>query len=160
MRARLPTQVPLMVCHPKLLSSSSEAQNEAVACFWGDMRAITCASVRNDPLTMRAPSWILKTASSVLILTDRPGADRKLYSALWRPRKSAEPPNAKLICGSRKIRELRAHASSEAGKAAYNSSIAGGLDTEVQAPKRPASICVSAGVFMVLPELDPDLPLS
>ena len=59
----------------------------------GDESAVDC-----EHTVMRDEDRLL----SVLTLTDRPGAERKLYSALWRPRKSARPPWAKLMIGSRK----------------------------------------------------------
>ena len=50
-----PTQVPLITRQPKLLGSSSDAQNEAVASFCGDSCAVICASVKKVPLTVSMP---------------------------------------------------------------------------------------------------------
>ena len=103
-------QVPLITCQPKLSSLSSDAQKEALANPRFAKRATMWASVRKEPFTVRVPSYTLKTASSVLTLTVKFGKDNKLYSALCWPRKSAEPPWAKLRCGSRNTFALRSHA--------------------------------------------------
>ena len=50
-----PTQVPLTTRQPKLLGSSSDAQNEAVARFCGDSCEVMCASVMKVPLTVSTP---------------------------------------------------------------------------------------------------------
>ena len=71
-------QVPLITVQPKLSGFSYDAQNEAVALRWGAKCAVTCASVRKEPLIVRAPLCILNTASSIFTLTENSGAERKL----------------------------------------------------------------------------------
>ena len=89
---------------PQLSSLSSDAQKETLA----NLRrgalptsATKCASVMKEPWTISQPFLKKrKLASSVLMLTASPGAEKKAYIVLLRPRKSAWPPCAKWKCGS------------------------------------------------------------
>ena len=96
-------QLPLTTSHPQLSSFSWLAQTLAFANFTvlrDPTRAIRCASVMKEPSTVSWSPLSKNLASSVLTLTDSPGAEKKLYSWPFRPRKSALPPWAKVICGS------------------------------------------------------------